>query len=938
MYPDQEGSTIAESAGKCLESFNECLANFSLLPPRQQSGIEDQLGRFSIWTSNIGVFASTRASLDHRLRDVEDVHRLVQGLLWILNEHIQRCLSRLVSLDPSGDGYNQESKISAINSIDGVVTDISREISLLHQLSNTIRKAGSERHNLKAATSFVIRDEYGDDVGPIFMNFAMGIIQRKFPVCDKAIQTRLAAAMLLRRKRILYRRSRYGQSPSRNTPSAPQMMAPKRGITEADVQPTQLSRSLGQPKIVSDAKPTPSVAESRTMTATTLHMDEWKKASTPSVISESKSISPSHHEELAFPPPPAGSPLRKFRTLKEQRRAKHQERLNSLPHFSLYQQYNGNPPLHPNIIDLLKSDILNLESDLEQEIERDRKNCFNSNVEVTCPYCCCVLSSADVKSDRKWIEHVKHDVYPYVCLFETCDTPDTLYNHSEDWLKHMGQHQLQWLCAVKSHEVLIFNNQSEYEEHMSTRHKVSKSQAALLAERSSRPPRQIFVSCPLCGYSNSNSCLDNHIATHLSYLALKSLPFTDDETNDSGSKEMVVDSDKIYQQHRSTIAGDPGYDIPLDLEDKLLISDNPPAPNPPMSPHPLRRKLMNPFETFSDSHGNRESDPILEELRHMINRSGPDNRSTTSNEQKSVDTKWPHGEEIKKRRKEYEANEMEKRKGKLPSQDYPFGPLGYGSRSSSLGFLFKLDFVKPDYTIQPELRDAARNWSPPTYPGAISLVGTTDWMEWHQGVFCLAGRAVGSDIYQACSLFYDSERDIFLGVPFDCRNQIVNDWKRVTFGHKVAQGGQPVSLLGFDLRHHALGGFGSPDWMPQLIPASYKCEQFNSFTSVGGNLALLLGFAAFSGPYPQSQDGVGTALRAIGSFRPPFWSPHPYKTERVHGTGVIVSVKSLDNNEDVLSAYQRGDFGPLIINREQPPSRPTSRVVPSSLASSRLAR
>ncbi|KAK2773562.1 hypothetical protein FQN52_004541 [Onygenales sp. PD_12] len=859
MYPGREGSTIAESAGKCLKSFNECLAHFSLVPPRQQSGIEDQLGRFSIWTSNIDVFASTRASLDYRLRDVEDVHSLVQGLLWILNEHIQRCLSHLVSLDPSADGYNQESKISAINSIDAVVTDISREISFLHQLSNTIRKAGSERHNLKAATSFVIRDEHGNDVGPTFMNhFAMGIIQRKFPGCDKAIQTRLAAAMLLRRKRILYRRSRYGQFPSRNTPSAPQMMAPKRGITEADVQPPQLSRSLGQPKIVSDAKPTPSVAESRTMTATTLRtstMNEWKKASTPSVISESKSISPSHHEELAFPPPPAGSPLRKFRTLKEQRRAKHQERLNSLPHFSLYQQYNGNPPLHPNIIDLLKSDILNLESDLEQEIERDRKDCFNSNVEVTCPYCCCVLSSADVTSDRKWIEHVKHDVYPYVCLFETCDAPDTLYNHSEDWLKHMGQHQLQWLCAVKSHEVLIFNNQSEYEEHMSTRHKVSKSQAALLAERSSRPPRQIFVSCPLCGYSNSNSSLDGHIATHLRYLALKSLPFTDDGTNDSGSDEMVADPNKIYQQHQSVIADDPEYDKNL-----------------PMSSHSLEWESMNPFGTLFVP--DFELSPISMGLQRMINRRGLDGRSTTRS-----------------------------------------GPLGYGSRSSSLRFLFKFDFVKPDYTIQPELRDAARNWSPPTYPGAISLVGTTDWMEWHQGMFYFTKRAIDSDIYQACSLFYDSERDIFLGVPFDCRNQIVNDWKRVTFGHKVAQGGQPVSLLGFDLRHHALGGLGSPDWMPQLIPESYKCEQFNSFTSVGGNLALLLGFAAFSGPYPQSQDGVGTALSAIRAFIPPNWVPHHYKTERIHGTGVIVSVKSLDNNEDELSAYQRGDYGPLIINR-----------------------
>jgi hypothetical protein len=91
METGQQNGTIAEGAERCLISFNECFAHFALLPPRQQSAIEDQLGRFSIWTSNIGVFAPTRASLDYRLRCVADLHRLVRGLLWTLNEHIQRC-------------------------------------------------------------------------------------------------------------------------------------------------------------------------------------------------------------------------------------------------------------------------------------------------------------------------------------------------------------------------------------------------------------------------------------------------------------------------------------------------------------------------------------------------------------------------------------------------------------------------------------------------------------------------------------------------------------------------------------------------------------------------------------------------------------------------------------------------------------------------------
>jgi hypothetical protein len=87
-------TTITEIAEACLVSFNKCLELFTILPPQQQSAVEDQLGRFSIWTANIGVFETYRASLDYRLRGVADVQRLVRGLLRTLNEHIQDCERR----------------------------------------------------------------------------------------------------------------------------------------------------------------------------------------------------------------------------------------------------------------------------------------------------------------------------------------------------------------------------------------------------------------------------------------------------------------------------------------------------------------------------------------------------------------------------------------------------------------------------------------------------------------------------------------------------------------------------------------------------------------------------------------------------------------------------------------------------------------------------
>lgn len=73
---------------------------------------------------------------------------------------------------------------------------------------------------------------------------------------------------------------------------------------------------------------------------------------------------------------------------------------------------------------------------------------------------------------------------------------------------------------------------------MSTKHKGTKSQVTLLAERSSRPSGLISESCPLCGESEPNARLEDHIAGHLRYRALKSLPFVDDGENYEASEEV----------------------------------------------------------------------------------------------------------------------------------------------------------------------------------------------------------------------------------------------------------------------------------------------------------------------------------------------------------------------------------------------------------------
>ena len=86
-----EGPTIAEVAARCLNYFNNYFGQTASIQPRQYSLVEDQFARFSIWTSNIGAFAPGQASVDHRLKEVPEIHDVVTGLLEALNDGIEQC-------------------------------------------------------------------------------------------------------------------------------------------------------------------------------------------------------------------------------------------------------------------------------------------------------------------------------------------------------------------------------------------------------------------------------------------------------------------------------------------------------------------------------------------------------------------------------------------------------------------------------------------------------------------------------------------------------------------------------------------------------------------------------------------------------------------------------------------------------------------------------
>lgn len=290
---------------------------------------------------------------------------------------------------------------SVSSSLGPILQEIADKISLLHQISNLIRKASSNKHNIKAANEFVIRDDTGNDYGPTFRNLvALAIIRQFFPQCPRSLQERLADAMLLRRKQILYRDSRYGKSPLRNTASAPSARTLDY-INNQNV--TQGVSTTTEPQPGSNTNPARNVASSRAPTATTLDHAQWQKVSTaPSSTGQPTVFQPTQDDKLSFPDGPKKSIRVRLKALKRGREADLQQQLESIPNYDIFQEHNGQPPLEPDIVEQIQKEIETLKTKTDEDIERDEELCRTGSMEATCPYCCCIISSATIMNKNKW--------------------------------------------------------------------------------------------------------------------------------------------------------------------------------------------------------------------------------------------------------------------------------------------------------------------------------------------------------------------------------------------------------------------------------------------------------------------------------------------------------------------------------------------------------
>ncbi|KAF6827137.1 serine/threonine protein phosphatase [Colletotrichum musicola] len=523
MSPGPGERTVAGAANECLASFQKCLLWASCLHARELSLVEDQVARFSTWASAIGVFAPGRASMDHRLRNAPDVQTVVVGLLESLGYRISKCnvnVNMILGLDDLcvlGENAPEASQGTQNERLQQSFDRIRIEISHLNKLSNTIRKASKE-DQISRAKNFQVTDENGNDVASELLFWFKHHIGDRFPNVSETIKDRLARTMLLRRRRILYRRHRQNTGPIRTEKSDPETPVKLPAVWSASPLPhTEQDKPVVGTVNAKSPRSIPSLAQS----ATTLDPEKFQRALTPSVVSKSKTIALGNHEDLVFPPAPGHAAKRKY-----QRQCREK----------------------------FTNDEKSVVGTAEEELEQLLKSELEVLAEITCPYCLYALPAHEVFDEQKWINHVKNDLDPYICLFEDCELTDILFAHADEWTSHLDQHCKLWRC--NSHpEKAEFAAREDYMAHMRQDHHntLSDSQLRALANSKRRTKSKIFPSCPLCGKEEGDlkNSLETHIAGHLRYLAIKSLPSYEEMSSDIGSDGSSANSSQ--QRIRSTL-------------------------------------------------------------------------------------------------------------------------------------------------------------------------------------------------------------------------------------------------------------------------------------------------------------------------------------------------------------------------------------------------
>ncbi|KAF4625405.1 hypothetical protein G7Y89_g12761 [Cudoniella acicularis] len=491
---------ISNAAAACAGTFHALLTS-DALPSYDSGWTEDQMARFNIWASNLGVFAQGHTSADHRLQGFDDVRSLMFQFLKALLENLicttgtptpHETVNDESRADNKGsDGHPpssstpsftfssmSSSKESSGGSIPTPVAkarvEVEDAISRLNRLSASIRKSGTQARDLKAAP-FIDQDYDGNDLTAFYSRLSSLIVDQKFPKANEEIRQRLARSLSRRRNQLAYRRRHQQKSEQANA----SLDATTRSVPHDLKTPTQID--VKRPLLSNMSAP---VLDPKGL-----------------LNRAGSTISGAHSTAMLCSP-------------------------SRVPNFNFLSA--------PKV---------------------------NETGFFECPYCL-ILCPVEEARGKSWKHHVMKDLAPYLCLSNECDKPDEPFQTFSDWIAHIrNEHAtLHWECLAPIHEPASFADQNLYMDHMRRFHSGSfaDSQLPALAQMSARVESRIFSICPLCDHlpegfvqerpdqhqQEDQNALQKHIAQHLQSMALISFSWLGDLKSEMSSK---IESDLAFE-------------------------------------------------------------------------------------------------------------------------------------------------------------------------------------------------------------------------------------------------------------------------------------------------------------------------------------------------------------------------------------------------------
>ncbi|KAI0098193.1 hypothetical protein GGR51DRAFT_577178 [Nemania sp. FL0031] len=436
---DNLGPTIAEHATQCHDLFHKyMIAPNIVLDP---TIMEDQLGRFRAWASEIDVWGPPNVSLDFRLRFSPVIVDIIHQLLGIICDI-------LTSLEPIGSkrqrlsehdapkttrrsdeyGSNVESEIGqAEENISKITYIIGGTVTRLFGLSNVVRKSAKANRDRKMA-QYKDNEEANKAIAELRL-YTECYIRSRFPMAPDWLRSALVEANAKRLQRLYYQRSHRRRIPL-------SFQCPQNPL--AAIQLPEIDESALIVPIASSLKPEPTAINRRSKPANP------PVPLTNTTTAQQTAVGALHDRSTTEVPRPKSILLNSKLT------------------------FPPTPPTHE------------------------------------CPYCGVVIEFGHTSKSMVWQTHVIGDLEPLICILPHCSqagqhgSGPLTFETSEAWINHMQNDHgdIMWECRAPIHGLITFDEEIQHQEHTIKEHGVPKMRAGALSSMARRSIIKKVSECP----------------------------------------------------------------------------------------------------------------------------------------------------------------------------------------------------------------------------------------------------------------------------------------------------------------------------------------------------------------------------------------------------------------------------------------------------------